>query len=131
MKLQSVIEKDLDPISPEASLGELVKVISQSKRNIFPVIDEDKYLYGIVLLDDIRNLMFRPEKYDKFVVKQLMIRPPAIVETNDTMDLVMQKFEDSGAWNLPVVENNKYIGFISKSRIFNAYRKVLVHYSDE
>lgn len=131
MKLNSVIEKDLDPVAPEASLGELVKVISQSKRNIFPVIDEEHHLHGIVLLDDIRNLMFRPEKYDKFIVKQLMIIPPAIVEISDTMESVMQKFENSGAWNLPVVENQKYIGFISKSRIFNAYRKVLVHYSDE
>ena len=131
MKLQSVIEKDLDPVSPEATLGELVKVISKSKRNIFPVIDKNNRLHGIVLLDDIRNLMFRPEKYDKFVVKQLMIMPPAIVEIQDSMDTVMQKFEASGAWNLPVVEDEKYIGFISKSRIFNAYRKVLVHYSDE
>lgn len=131
MKLNSVIEKDLDPIAPEASLGELVKVISKSKRNIFPVIDNEEHLHGIVLLDDIRNLMFRPEKYDKFIVKQLMIIPPAIVEITDTMESVMQKFENSGAWNLPVVENKKYVGFISKSRIFNAYRKVLVHYSDE
>lgn len=131
MKLNSVIEKDLDPVAPEATLGELVKVISKSKRNIFPVIDNKQHLHGIVLLDDIRNLMFRPEKYDKFIVKQLMIMPPAIVEINNTMDAVMQKFEDSGAWNLPVVEDGKYIGFISKSRIFNAYRKVLVHYSDE
>ena len=131
MKLQSVIEKDLDPIVPEATLGELVKVISKSKRNIFPVIDEEKHLYGIVLLDDIRNLMFRPEKYDQFKVAQLMSRPPAMVEIADTMEAVMQKFEKSGAWNLPVVEDGKYIGFISKSRIFNAYRKVLVHYSDE
>ncbi len=131
MKLQSVIETDLDPISPNATLGELVKVISQSKRNIFPVIDEEKRLHGIVLLNDIRNLMFRPEKYEKFTVKQLMIIPPAIVEAEDTMDSVMQKFERSGAWNLPVVTNDRYVGFISKSRIFNAYRKVLVHYSDE
>jgi len=131
MKLNSVIETDLDPVAPDATLGELVKVISHSKRNIFPVIDEEKHLHGIVLLDDIRNLMFRPEKYDKFLVKQLMIRPPAIVEITDMMESVMQKFETSGAWNLPVVEDEKYIGFISKSRIFNAYRKVLVHYSDE
>lgn len=131
MKLNSVIERDLDPIGPDATLGELVKVISKSKRNIFPVIDDKNELHGIVLLDDIRNLMFRPEKYDKFTVTQLMSRPPAIVETNDAMETVMSKFEQSGAWNLPVVENGKYVGFISKSRIFNAYRKVLVHYSDE
>ena len=131
MKLHSVIETDLDPVSPDATLGELVKVISQARRNIFPVIDKDEKLHGIVLLDDIRNLMFRPEKYEKYTVKELMILPPALVETNDSMDSVMQKFEESGAWNLPVVENGKYMGFISKSRIFNAYRKVLVHYSDE
>ncbi len=131
MKLHSVIETDLAPISPDATLGELVKVISKAKRNIFPVIDEDNHLHGIVLLDDIRNLMFRPEKYEKYTVKELMILPPALVETKDSMESVMRKFEESGAWNLPVVEDGKYIGFISKSRIFNAYRKVLVHYSDE
>lgn len=131
MKLNSVIEKDLDPVAPTATLGELVTVISKSKRNIFPVIDENEKLHGIVLLDDIRNLMFRPEKYDKFIVEQLMILPPATVEITDTMEKVMSKFETSGAWNLPVTENGKYVGFISKSRIFNTYRKVLVHYSDE
>ena len=131
MKLHSVIEKDLDPIAPDATLGELVKVISKARRNIFPVIDDEEHLHGIVLLDDIRNLMFRPEKYEKYTVRELMTIPPALVETKDSMDSVMQKFEDSGAWNLPVVEDGKYIGFISKSRIFNAYRKVLVHYSDE
>ncbi len=131
MKLQSVIEKDLDPVAPEATLGELVKVISKSKRNMFPVLDTEEQLHGIVLLDDIRNLMFRPEKYDDFTVQQLMTRPPAVVNITDTMEVVMKKFENTGAWNLPVVEDNKYVGFISKSRIFNAYRKVLVHYSDE
>lgn len=131
MKLHSVIEKDLDPVAPKATLGELVKVISKSKRNIFPVIDENQHLHGIVLLDDIRNLMFRPEKYEEFTVQQLMILPPATVDIKDTMDNVMSKFEKTGAWNLPVVADGKYVGFISKSRIFNAYRKVLVHYSDE
>ncbi len=132
MRLQSVIEKDFDPVRPEYTLGELVKVISKSKRNLFPVLDKNEKLIGIVLLDDIRNLMFRPEKYEEFTVERLMSRAPGSVCISKSMDDVMHEFERTNAWNLPVLdEEGRYIGFVSKSKIFNAYRKVLVHYSDE
>jgi CIC family chloride channel protein len=115
------------------TLGELVKIISQSKRNIFPVVDtETKVLLGVVLLDEVRNIMFRPELYQRFNVRKLMISPPATINQNLPMEKVMQLFEDTGAWNLPVVDNSKrYIGFVSKSKIFSSYRHVLVHFSDE
>ena len=131
MKLQTVIEKDFDPVKPEYTLGQLVKVISKSKRNIFPVVDDDGHLKGIVLLDDIRNLMFRPEKYNEFTVSRLMSKPPGIISIKQTMDEVMTEFERTKAWNMPVLNDGIYVGFVSKSKIFNAYRKVLVHYSDE
>jgi CIC family chloride channel protein len=133
LKMENVIETDLSVLSPEMNLGELVKVISHSKRNIFPVVQTDTgILMGVVLLDEVRNIMFRPELYNRFTVKQLMISPPAIIQNNLAMEKVMLIFEDSGAWNLPVVdEKRRYIGYVSKSKIFNSYRHVLVHFSDE
>ena len=109
----------------------MVDVISQSKRNLFPVINERKELVGVVLLDDIRNIMFRPELYRRMRVSTFMAMPPAKIEVGDSMDRVMKLFDDTGAWNLPVVENGVYVGFVSKSKIFNSYRLVLRHYCDD
>ena len=115
------------------TLGQLVKIISNSRRNIFPVVARDNNrLLGILLLDEVRNIMFRPELYERFTVGQLMISPPAIINHNMPMEKVMELFEDTGAWNLPVVDDDKtYIGFVSKSKIFNSYRRVLVHFSED
>ncbi len=133
MKMENVIETDFDIIYPEMTLGELVKVISHAKRNVFPVVDEkDGSFLGLVLLDDIRNIMFRQELYNRFHVRKLMISPPAVLHAHDSMEWVMRTFDDTNAWNLPVTdENSHYVGFVSKSKIFNSYRKVLVHFSDE
>lgn len=133
MKMENVIETDLQILEPEMTLGELVKVISHSKRNIFPVVDPNSgVLMGIVLLDEVRNIMFRPELYTRFKVKKLMISPPATINQHMAMEKVMQVFEDTGAWNLPVVDLQKrYLGYVSKSKIFSSYRHVLVHFSDE
>ncbi|MBN2167595.1 MAG: chloride channel protein [Marinilabiliaceae bacterium] len=131
MKLNRVIETDFHTIRERMSLGELVKIISISRRNIFPVVNGQDNLVGIVVLDDIRDIMFNQEMYLKITVQNLMNIPPAFIELNETMDGVMKKFEDTGAWNLPVVENGKYVGFVSKSKIFSVYRRVLIHYSDE
>ena len=111
------------------SLKEMVDVISKSKRNLFPVTDDDGQLLGIVLLDDIRNIMFRPDLYRRMHVKRFMSMPPAKVELGTPMDQVMKMFDNTGAWNLPVVEEGRYVGFVSKSKIFNSYRQVLKHYS--
>jgi CIC family chloride channel protein len=132
LKMDSVIEKDLQVVDPEMTLGELIKVISQSKRNIFPVVNSGGKLLGIVLLDDIRNIMFRPELYHRFKVRKLMISPPAKVNVDLPMEKVMDLFEKTNAWNLPVIDSeDKYLGFVSKSKIFNSYRNVLVHFSDD
>ncbi len=133
MKMENVIETDLQTLKPEMTLGELVKVISQSSRNIFPVVAEPSgVLLGVVLLDEVRNIMFRPELYNRFTVNKLMISPPATINENLPMEKVMQIFEDTGAWNLPVVDNQRrYRGYVSKSKIFSSYRHVLVHFSDE
>ena len=131
MRLNKVIETDFLSVHPEQTLGELVKIIAKSKRNLFPVLDEHKRLLGIVLLDDIREIMFNHELYYTTRVRHVMTVPPAFIEIDENMDEVMKKFEDTGAWNLPVVEKGKYLGFVSKSKIFSVYRKVLIHFSDE
>lgn len=131
LNVKSVIEKDLKPVHPDDNLGQLVKIISKSKRNIFPVVDEEENLYGIILLDNIREIIFNQEMYESTKVSELMILPPATIHPDAPMTEVMKKFEETDAWNLPVVQDGKYIGFVSKARIFNKYRKLLVQFSDE
>lgn len=132
LKMENVLETDLTTIYPEMTLGELVKVIADSHRNIFPVIDHEGHLKGVLLLDEVRNIMFQPRLYKRFTVGQLMTSPEAILTFDMPMEKVMETFEDTGAWNLPVVDGDRrYLGFVSKSKIFNSYRHVLVHFSEE
>lgn len=132
MKVENVIETDFDVISPDMDLGELVKTISKAKRNLFPVVDNKGMMLGVVVLDDIRNIMFRQELYHRFKVDTLMTSPPAKLMINDPMEVVMRKFDDTKAWNLPVVEEDgRYMGFVSKSKIFNSYRQLLVEFSED
>jgi CIC family chloride channel protein len=132
LKLGNVVENDFISVKPDDTLGKLVKAISQSRRNIFPVIDSDGMILGIVQLDDIRELMFDTRRYENTYVSELIAIPPDFVSIHESMESVMLKFEDTGAWNLPVVDKEgKYIGFVSKSKIFSAYRNVLVQFSDE
>lgn len=131
LKVNNVIETDFLPVYPEMTLKEMVDVIAKSNRNLFPVINERRELMGVVLLDDIRNIMFRPELYRRMSVSTFMAAPAARIEVGESMDNVMKTFDDTGAWNLPVVENGKYVGFVSKSKIFNSYRRVLRHYCED
>ena len=130
MSLKDEIETNFATIQPEDSLRELIAVVSNSKRNIFAVVDPADRLIGILMLDDIRSIMFNTELYDDVNVNELMTLPPEIIHLSDRMETVVSKFDESGAWNLPVVnEQGKYIGFVSKSRLFSAYRQVLVEVS--
>lgn len=131
LKMDSVIETDFLTVKPEWNLKQMVDVISQSNRNLFPVVSDKNELLGVVLLDDIRNIMFRPDLYKRMKVSRFMSIPPAKIEVGQSMDQVMKMFDDTGAWNLPVVEQGRYVGFVSKSKIFNSYRRVLRHYSDD
>ncbi len=132
LKTTDLIETDFQSVSPNANLAYLVNVIANSKRNIFPVVDSNGVLQGIILLDDIREIMFTRELYEKTEVVKLMKDPPDVVFKNEKMDSVMRKFESCGAWNLPVVnDSGQYIGFVSKSKIFSAYRDQLQQVSHE
>ncbi|MDR2811452.1 MAG: chloride channel protein [Tannerellaceae bacterium] len=127
LHIDGVIEKDFQTVYPDMTLGDVVKVIAKSGRNTFPVINKEGLLLGVVQLDNIRNIMFRPELYERFRVSKFMVSVPAKIVTNTPMEKVMQLFDDTKAWNLPVVdEEGRYIGFMSKSKIFNSYREILV-----
>lgn len=131
LKVDNLIEKDFKQVHPEMNLKQVVDIIATSNRNLFPVTDGDGMLLGVVLLDDIRNIMFRPDLYRKMHVTRFMSAPPARIEVSQPMEEVMNTFDRTNAWNLPVVDNGKYIGFVSKSKIFNSYRRVLRHYTDD
>ncbi len=125
------IETDLIKVRKSGTLGDLVKVISESKRNIYPVVDEYNILEGVVSLDDVREIMFNPEFYDKIFIRDLMTIPPSYIDKRENIETVMDTFRETGAWNLPVLDNGYYVGFISKSRIYSTYRELLIQFSEE
>ncbi|MFZ4399573.1 MAG: chloride channel protein [Bacteroidales bacterium] len=131
MKIDKLIETNFQKVYPETNLKVLVQIISKCNRNIFPVVDKENNFKGVVVLDDIRHLIFDTEIYENTYIKDLMIIPPFTVEYDDTMDIIVYKFNESGNYNLPVLKDNKYIGFVSRANIFSAYRKMLKHFSDD
>ena len=130
IQIHQILEKDLLTIHPEATLGDLVQLVQKSKRNLFPVVDEHGELQGIITLDTIREIMFDNHEHDR-KIRSLMSNAPAEVSVGDPMSDVINKFEGTQAWNLPVLKDGKYYGLISKSRIFNAYRDNLIERSKE
>ncbi len=131
LKVDNVIERDFKTVTPEMNLKEVVDIIATSKRNLFPVVDKAGNFKGVVLLDDIRNIMFRPDLYKKMHVSRFMSTPPAHIDLKTPMEEVMKIFDSTHAWNLPVVDGDKYVGFVSKSKIFSSYRALLRHYTDD
>ena len=132
LKTTDLIEADFCTVRIDATLGELVEVVAESKRNIFPVVDSRKHFQGYVSLEDIRREMFKKELYDTAHVYNYMKSAPAYVYVDEKMDSVMHKFEKTDAWNLPVVDHDRtYIGFVSKSKIFSAYRNQLKQVSHD
>ena len=132
LKTSEVIESDFLTVRIDATLRDLVEKVSQSKRNIFPVVDSRNHFQGYVSLEDIRRDMFKYELYDTLHVYNFMKSAPAYVYVDEKMDSVMRKFEQTGAWNLPVVDSQRtYVGFVSKSKIFSAYREQLKQVSHD
>ena len=131
MNWKREIETDLKIVRSSDTLGDLIKIISESNRNIFPVVDQYNILEGVVSLDDVREIMFNQELYKTTFVKDIMNIPPTYIDIKENMEIVMEAFRKTGAWNLPVLDNGYYVGFISKSRIYSTYRELLVEYSEE
>ena len=131
LKINRLIESNFLPIGSDATLGELVKVIARSERNIFPVIDEDKNFMGVVFINEIRDIMFEHELYDSTFVRNLMYMPEPLVSIDETMEEVARKFSESAHYNLPVLDNGKYVGFVSRANVFSAYRNLVRESSQE
>ncbi|KAA3634583.1 MAG: CBS domain-containing protein [Bacteroidetes bacterium] len=126
MNLENLIETNFSILRPKQTLGELVDVIASSHRNLFAVTNDEGIFLGIILLDDVRETMFKTDLYDHLYVKQLMHNPPTTLMVNEPMEDVLSKFEIHNAWNLPVLKpDGTYLGFVSKSSIFNQYRSLL------
>ncbi|MCJ7447822.1 MAG: chloride channel protein [Bacteroidales bacterium] len=131
MDWKKEIETDLQTVQADNTLGDLVKIISRSKRNLYPVVDENNILEGVVSLDEVREIMFNHDLYDKILIKDLMTLPPSYIDKKENIETVMETFRKTGAWNLPVLDDGYYVGFISKSRIYTTYRELLVQFSEE
>jgi len=132
LKTSDLIEKDFSTVSIDATLGEFVNVIGSSERNLFPVIDSKNHFQGYVSLGDVRKDMFNTDLYSQRHVFNYMRSAPAYVYEDESMESVMRKFESTDAWNLPVVKKDRtYLGFVSKSKIFSAYRHELRELSQD
>jgi len=129
MDWKKEIERDLITVRSSDNLGELVRTIAKSNRNIFPVVDEYNILEGVVLLDDVREIMFNSELYKTIFVKDLMTIPPTYLDVGESIEVVMEAFTKTDAWNLPVLDKGYYVGFVSKSRLYSTYRELLVQFS--
>lgn len=131
MSIQRLIENNFLTIGPDNTLGELVKVITQSSRNVFPVTDEQNNFLGVVFINDIRHIMFNHELYDSTYVRNLMYMPEPLVSIDESMEDVAQKFSECAHYNLPVLNKGKYIGFVSRANVFSAYRSLIKEYSTD
>lgn len=131
LRIDKLIETNFNSISPDANLGELVKVIENSERNVFPVVDEENTFHGVVWLNNIRDIIFKREKYETTFVKDLMYMPDVLVNASETMEQVAQKFQNCGHYNLPVLNEDKYMGFVSRANVFSSYRQIIHEFSDE
>lgn len=130
MKVTKLIERNFRSIGPNETLGDLTKHISESQRNLFPVIDEENNFLGIIRLDDIRKIMFKPELYNT-PIQSLMVTPEVIIDPDESMEVVAKKFQDSGKFNIAVIKDGVYLGFISRAKVFSKYRSLLKYFSDD
>ncbi len=131
MQVNKLIEKDFEILHPDSTLRDLTEAISRAHRDLFPIVDEEGYLKGMLKMDDVRHLIFRQELYDKVHVSHLMYMPEHFISPNDSMETVAEKFESSGRFNIAVIDNGKYLGFISKARVFSSYRKNVRRFSHD
>jgi chloride channel protein, CIC family len=130
LKMDDLVETDVQLINIDATLRQLIELVKEGSRNIIAVINHQELFEGIITLDDIRPIMFNPELYDTVTVKKLMHAPPAVVNIKDNINVVIKKFDTANAWNLPVIQDKRLVGFISKSSILNKYRLLLQEYSE-
>lgn len=128
MNIADIIETNFSAVKPDQTLRELVSTIANAKRNIFPVVNDQNKFEGVIMLDDIREIMFNTDMYDKITIAELMNIPSLIANVNDKIEVLMKKFDEYGVWNIPVIDNDEnYLGFISKSGVLDKYREKLIY----
>ncbi len=130
MNVMDLIERDFNVVHPDEKMRDLINVISHAHRNIFPVVESDNTFRGIVKMDDIRHIMFNPELYDNVYVRDLMFMPDHIIDPLDSMEEIARKFKISNRYNIVVIEQGKYLGFISRAKLFSSYRKLMEDFSE-
>lgn len=126
LDLSEMIEDNFTKVSHDGTLRDLVTAVSLSKRNTYPVLNKENQLVGLVYLDNVRDIIFKTEKYDNITIEDIMSKPEGAIHPNESLHTVLKKFDDTNQWNLPVVENGKYVGFVSKSSILAKYRTELL-----
>ncbi len=131
MSIEKLIETNFSPVSPNDTLGDFVKVVSKSQRNVFPVVDENNLFLGVVFINDVREILFKPELYDSTYVSNLMFMPDTYIDKQATMEDVARKFHETAHYNLPVLDQGKYIGFVSRANVFSAYRSMVKEFSKD
>jgi CIC family chloride channel protein len=129
LQLSKMIEKDFISLNEQDTLSKLIEVIGRSHRNIFPILDDDRNLVGIITMDDVREIIFERDLYHLILMKDIMSKPPAVIDLKDKMYDIVKKIDELNLWNLPVVKDGKYIGFISKSNVLSHYRNLLLSQS--
>lgn len=131
MNVSNLIETNFKTVKPEYTLGDFVKVVAQSERNVFPVVDDENHYLGVVFINDIRNIIFDHSLYDKIYVRDLMFMPDVQVSPTDSMEDVALIFQRTQHYNLPVIDKGKYVGFVSRANVFSHYRKLLKEFSED
>jgi CIC family chloride channel protein len=131
LSIETLIEKNFLTTGPDVTLGEFVKVVAKSQRNVFPVIDAENNFLGVIFINDIRHIIFEHDQYDTVYIRNLMYMPDTLVSQDATMEDVAQKFAETSHYNLPVLNNGKYIGFVSRANVFSAYRKLVKDFSND
>jgi CIC family chloride channel protein len=131
MNVKDLIETDFEVLSPDLNLGQMTYFIARSKRDLFPVVDENGMMLGMIKLNDIRNLIFEQELYEKISVSDLMYMPEYYISSSDSVEMVAEKFKSCGRYNLAVIDDGQYVGFISRARVFSVYRDTMADLSFE
>ena len=131
LSIESLIEKNFITTSPDTTLGEFVKLVAKSQRNVFPVIDKENNFLGVIFINDIRHIIFETHQYETVFMRNLMFMPDTLVAQDATMEDVAQKFTESAHYNLPVLKDGKYMGFVSRANVFSAYRKLVKDFSND
>jgi CIC family chloride channel protein len=132
LDVKDLIENNFTTLLPDATLRDLVQTIAHSARNIFPLVDKDRKFYGIIVLDDVRQIIFEPDKYDSVMAKDLSFMPDISIYPYELIADVAVKFKESGLYNMVVLdEDNLYYGFVSRANLFSKYREIVEEISED